>query len=276
MRVLRPRGGVKLLLGGITGLLLLLSLSPVGAVSANLSRSYTASGPIPNGSLVSLSGQVSDRVEPANSDNGSRLLGVVLQSNDSLLAVDPAANKTQVATSGTADVLVSSLGGSIKVGDEIGVSPFSGIGMKASPGSRVIGLAQSEFKQGSQGAADQTVTDKDGKKARISVGYTRVSIAIATDGTLSAEARLNGLQRFAQGLTGHTVSSARVLISLLIAIIALLVLVTLTYAAIYGSIISIGRNPLAKYAVFRTLSSVLGIAFLTAGFAAVSIFFLLK
>lgn len=267
---------MRLLLGGIAGILFLLSLSPVGAVSANLSRSYTAAGSLPNGSLVSLSQQTSDQVELADLDNGSRLIGVILPNKDSLLAVDPGAGKAQVATSGTADALVSTLGGPIKVGDEIGVSPFSGIGMKANPGTRIIGLAQSEFQRGSSGSTEQEVTDKSGKKSRISVGFVRVSIAIATDGSISKDAHQNGLQRFVQGLTGHNVSTTRVLISLTIAIIALLILVTLTYAAIYGSIVSIGRNPLAKYAVFRTLTSVLGIALLTAAFAGASIYFLLR
>jgi len=40
--------------------------------------------------------------------------------------------------------------------------------------------------------------------------------------------------------------------------------------------ISIGRNPLAKYAVFRTLGSVLAMAGLTALIAGLTIFFLLR
>ncbi len=204
------------------------------------------------------------------------MIGVALASNDSLIAVDPQSGKVQVATSGAVDTLVSTLGGPIKVGDEVGVSPFSGIGMKAEPGSRIIGLSQSDFSKDSQGVVQQTVTDKTGKKAQLQVGYVRVSIAIATDGSLSKEARLNGLQRLVQGLTGKTVPTFRVVSSLAIALIALLILITLIYAAIYGSIISIGRNPLAKYAVFRTLGTVAGMAILTAALAAASIFFLLR
>ncbi len=53
----------------------------------------------------------------------------------------------------------------------------------------------------------------------------------------------------------------------------MLALITLIYASIYGSIVSIGRNPLAKYAVFRTLGSVLGLAALTAAISCLIIFF---
>lgn len=264
------------MLAGVTGVFLLLSLTPVGAASSNVSRSYTAAENIPNGSLVSVDAKHSDQIRLANVDNGTRLLGVSLQSKDSLLAVDVTPGKVQVATSGTAQVLVSTLGGPLKVNDEVGVSPFSGIGMKAAPGSRIIGLTQTPFSKDSEGAVEKTVTDKNGKKSTLTIGYARVTISIATDGSLSKEARLNGLQRFVQGLTGRTIPTIRILMSIIIAITALLVLVSVIYSAIYGSIISIGRNPLARYAVFRTLGGIIVIALLIAGVAAASVYFLLR
>lgn len=275
MRVL-PLPGPRLLLGGVASLLVLLSLTPVGAASANISHSYHASGSISNGSIVSLDPQHSDYVQLADTNNGARLLGVALASNDSLLAVNAAAGKIQVASSGTVNALVSTLGGPIGVGDAIGVSPFSGIGMKATAGSHVIGLSQTDFNKDSSDAITRTVTDKSGKSKQLTIGYIQLGIAISTDSRAAKDAQLNGLQQLAQGLTGHNVSTVRVVISLVVAVTALLVLVTLIYASIYGSIISIGRNPLAKYAVFRTLSAVVGMALLTAAIAAITIFFLLR
>ena len=274
MRIL-PRGGVRLLLAGVTGLLILLSLTPVGAASANLSRSYQASESIKNGSLVSIDPKQADYVQLANTSNAERLVGVALASDDSLLAVDAADGKIQVANSGTVDVLVSTLGGTIGVGDEIGVSPFSGVGMKATIGSRVIGLAQTKFDNGSEGAIDQTVTDKNDKTSQVKVGYVRLSIAISTESN-AGSTQLNSLQRVTHDLTGRTVSTLRIILSLVVAATSLLILITLIYAAIYGSIVSIGRNPLAKYAVFRTLTTVIVIALITAVTAGVIIFFLLR
>lgn len=274
MRIL-PRGGVRLLLAGVSGVLILLSLTPVGAASANLSRSYAARENIRNGSLVSIDPEHADYVQLANTANGSRLVGVALASNDSLLAVDAEAGKVQVANSGTVDVLVSTLGGPVGVGDEIGVSPFSGIGMKAAAGSRVIGLAQTKFDKGSDGAVTQTVTDKNGKTSQLTIGYVRLSIAIANESTAGSP-QLNSLQRVTRDITGRTVSTLRIILSLVVAVVSLLILITLIYASIYGSIVSIGRNPLAKYAVFRTLTTVIGIALITAVTAGVTIFFLLR
>ena len=126
--------GLRVLFAGLFTALFLFSLSPVGAASANISKSYKSSDQIPNGSLVSLNNQKTDYVIQSNTKNGSKLLGVAVAADESLLAVNPTDGSVQVATSGTAVALVSDLNGSIKVGDQIGVSPFDGIGMKISGG----------------------------------------------------------------------------------------------------------------------------------------------
>ncbi len=255
---------------------MLLGLTSASATSANISHSYNATTTIENGSIVSLDPDNSDNIEAASTANGSRLLGVAVASDDSLLAIDADVTKVQVATSGTATTLVTTLGGDIKVGDQIAVSPFEGVGMKASPGEHVIGLAQTAFSSSSEGARNQSITSKDGKKTEVALGYVRVSIAVGTAATAGGDEALNGLQRVAKGLTGHTVSTLRVVISIIVATVALIALITLIYASIYGGIISIGRNPLAKYAVFRTMGSVVGMAVLTAVIASMIIFFLLR
>jgi len=253
------------------------SLSPASAASANISHSYSATGGIPNGTIVSLDPQHSGYVELANTSNDTRLLGVALASDQSLLAVDPSSSKTQVAISGTADTLVSTVSGDIKVGDQVSVSPFSGVGMEAEPGNRTIGIAQTAFTNNTDQATTEQVKDKSGKNQAVKVGYIRLTIAIgsktaATGGTAQA----NFLQRVVKSLTGRTISTVRILLSVIVALISLISLITLIYASIYGSIISIGRNPLAQNAVFRTLASVMSMAFLTTAIACVTIYYLLR
>jgi hypothetical protein len=267
---------LKLFLTGLGLTLVVLGLSPAGASSANISHSYQGTGDITNGSLVSLDPNRSNYVEPANTDNGTRLLGVAVNGNDSLLAVDAGPGLVQIATSGSAEALVSTVGGDIQVGDAIGVSPFNGVGMKAVSGERIIGLAQTDFNSGTQGASQQAVTDKNGKQKQLAVGFIKLSIAIGTDSTNGQQADLNGLQRLALSITGHEVSTVRVTVSLVVVLVSLLALITLVYASIYGSIISVGRNPLAKYAVFRTLGSVLGMAALTTLIASLTVYLLLR
>lgn len=254
------------------------ALDRAAAASANVSHSYHAGTAIRGGALVSLESGKQDYVVPADVSNGAQLLGVALAAKDSLLAVDPAngPGSVQIATTGSVPALVSTLNGDIKVGDQVAVSPFKGVGMKALPGSRVIGLAQTAFSANSKGATTEQVKNKAGKTTSVKVGYVQVNIAIGTNASVLSASNLNALQRAVKALTGRTVSPGRVAISLIVAVIALLALVTLIYASIYGSIVSIGRNPLAKYAVFRTLGAVVGLALLTAIISAATIFFLLK
>jgi hypothetical protein len=258
--------------------LITLNLAPAAASSANISHSYKADAQIADGSLVSLDPGRSDYVQLANSGNAARLIGVAVDSNDSLLAVDSSSGTAQIATSGSAAVLVSTVDGDIGLGDPIGVSPFNGVGMKAGPGSEIIGLAQTTLDSHTQGIVDRTVTNKDGKNSQIKVGLVRVNIAIGTIGgpAQTEDEQLSGLQRLAKSITGHKVSTARVLVSLVVAVVSLMALITLIYASIYGSIVSIGRNPLAKYAIFRTLGSVLALAVLTTVVTGLTLFLLLR
>lgn len=263
------------MLAALFGCFLALSLSPASAASANISQAYKTDQALTAGQLVSLDARRPDYVEPAQTANGSRLLGVTVISDDSLLAIEydgTAAGQVQVATSGIVSTMVSDLGGDIRAGDAVAVSPFRGIGMKAPPGSRVIGLARTAF-DGRSPATTQTITDKQGQSTRLRLGSIRLDIQITTK---PPDASSSGLQRLAQSLTGRTVSTNRIIISLVVAVVASIALITLTYASIYSSIISVGRNPLAKYAIFRTLTAVMIMALLTAVVASLTIFFLLR
>src|SRR5580700_1034792 len=186
---------LRLFVTGTIGFLIALGLSPVGASSANISHSYNATSNITDGSLVSLDPVHSGYVQPANNTNGARLLGVAVASNDSLLAVDATQGDIQVATSGTANALVSTIDGDIDVGDRIAVSPFNGIGMKSVPGSYDIGLAQTAFNSNSQNATTEQVTNKSGQQTRIQVGYVRLSIAIGVDNSSGGQSSLDALQK---------------------------------------------------------------------------------
>ena len=165
---------------------------------------------------------------------------------------------------------MSTLNGPIAAGDQIAVSPYGGVGEKAAPGSRVIGLAQAPFGANAQGSRQQSVTDLGGKEHTISVGVTRLSIGIG-NGSLAAGTATNGLQRFAESQIGHSISMVRVVMSLFVAIVGVAVVMTLMYTAIYGAVISIGRNPLAKVSVFKTLYSVLAMALGLAAIATVTV-----
>lgn len=265
------------IIGAACLLLLYVSGGWVAAASlGNVSHGYAASDTLPEGSLVSAIPAKSGAIELASTDNAAQLLGVVVDVDTSLVAVESTKTQAQaqVATNGRARVLVSTLTGSIRAGDQIAVSSIEGVGAKAKPGDHVIGIAQSSFSAASSGATTQSLTDATGQTTQVSVGAVLADIAAGSATTDSAE-RLNGIQKVAKSLSGRTVPTYRILLSLLVAVISFGVLVSLVYGAIYAGIISIGRNPLAKIAVFRTLSAVLLMVLALAALAVAMIIFLL-
>jgi hypothetical protein len=258
----------------------MITISSLGLVSASsttadISHAYHATSEVVVGSLVSLDAQKSNYVELANTNNQARVLGVAVAKNSSLLAFNPADNTVQIAISGTVSALVSTVNGNISVGDQITPSPFNGVGMKATPGAHVIGLAQSTLNPSTQNVTTEQVADKNGNKNQVLVSFVLVSLATGVNTAGNSNA-LGALQRLAQSITGHSVSNLRIALCVVVAVFALLSLMVLIYASIHGSIIAIGRNPLAKFSIFRTLWSTLVLAVLTAGLACLAIFVLLQ
>jgi hypothetical protein len=251
-----------------------LAITTVSAASPDISRSFKTSGAVPNGSLVSEIPSQIGVVQAANTDNSQHLVGIAIASNQSLIEVNPTSSTIQVATDGTVSALVSTVNGPISSGDQIAVSPFNGVGMKAGDSETwIVGQSQSSFNANSPGAYSVKVTNTDGHSEQILVGFVKLSIAIGHGG--GNVSNLNGLQRFFDSLTGHPISTLRIVIALIVTFVSLVSIITLIYTSIYGTIISIGRNPLAKYAVFRTLSSVLGMTLLIAAVSSATIFLLL-
>ncbi len=250
-------------------------VSSAGAATASVSRSYSSASPIEPGNIVSLTTLQSKTVTLANTSNSDNIIGVVVALDDAIIEVDPSETKVQITSSGLANVLVSDVNGDIKIGDKVAVSPFDGLGMKSGTGERIIGLAQSGFDSGSETLTTVDVKDKSGNSKKLRVGRVQINVVIGNDDAAGDE-KLTGLQNFVKSLTGHTVSTFRLLTSLVIGILSLLALLVLVYSAVFGSIISIGRNPLAEGSVFRALRSVLFLAVLVVAVALVFIYLLLR
>jgi len=245
---------------------------------ANISRSFsTTDSSIVPGSLVSAEGNGADTITLANTANSQQLVGVAVPTDQSLLAIDVAANKVQVAVSGATNVLVSTLGGDIKTGDQIAVSPIGGVGMKAGNGMRTVGIAQSDFTSTSAGTATREVADKAGAIKKIYVGLVPVAIVIgyATPQSGAEQGFLGQVGTFASVVAGHSVSTTQSIFSFLVALVAIVALVTLIYGAIHGSLISIGRNPLSRISIYRTLLQIVAMSLLIAVTAIVIVYLIL-
>ncbi len=244
--------------GSLAAALLMIGFS--GNAMASLSQGFATSSTIATGSLVSLDAKVSGSVVAADVTNSSRLFGVAIPPTSASISLSGANNQgqIQVATSGTATVLVSTANGAIKVGDFVAASTIGGVGQKAIGSVRVIGTAQADFDGSGENVAKRTI-DIDGKPTEVSIGQIPIEISVSTytkDDNQSFK-----VPSWAQGLSntlaGKSVDPIRILVAGLVLIIAIISITVLLYSAVRNSIISIGRNPLSKRSVLAGLFQVL-------------------
>lgn len=267
---LRPAYRFKrVILGTIVAALFSMSvLQPAGA-DTPISHGYLTDEKLALGSIVSLKENSTDSIEAATNSNVDNLLGVVVSDEISLLAIKSGeADQVQVATSGTLQVLVSDINGPIQRGDHITASSISGVGMKATGNVRVIGIAQGDL---NATGVETTYTDDSGQQQSVKLGQIPLLVNVAyyfkePDKTVIPSA----LQNLANAVAGRTVNTIPILISLGIFVVMLIVVASIIYSMIRGSIISVGRNPMSQSAVYRNLIqlSALVIIILGIGFAA--------
>lgn len=248
--------------------LLSLALPMIASAEAFISQSYSSNDKLSLGSIVGLQINSTDRVVAAATNNVDSLLGVVINPTNSPLSLyNGQDNQVQVATSGTLQVLVSSINGPISRGDHITASPISGVGMKATGNVRIVGIAQGDL--ATTTGSQQSYTDKEGRKQTVVLGEVPVLVNVSyyfrePDKTIIPSA----LQSVANALAGKPVSTLPIVISAAIFLVTLIVVASIAYSMIRSSIISVGRNPMSQSAVYR---DVIQLSALVIGILAVSV-----
>jgi hypothetical protein len=251
------------------------TLLPGIVAASSLSVGYTTTQQLPSGSLVSPDSQKTGAVVAANSIANNNLLGVAVGSSTVTVTQD---NSTvQVSTDGITYVLVSSINGSIKNGDRVTASPLDGIGMKATDSGKVVGVAQGDLTSSSLNAQTKSVTDVHGAKKDIIIGMVPLTINVAYFQPPESRTVVPKLFRdLSSSISGKQVSMNRLWGSLGIMLITLIIVVVLLYGAVRSSIGAIGRNPLAKSAIQRSMSKVIGLALVILGVCSGVIYLILK
>ncbi len=222
---------------------------------------HRITGAVTEGTLVVSDNASAGFAKPATISSSSDLIGVVVGSEEPLLTVNSGSGQRQVAINGLAYALVSDINGEVKKGDYITASSIAGVGMKSTSESRVLGLAKTDLGSSSN---VQTIQAENVDGATVSTRVGRVLVQINVGyygGPPNANRGIipQALQDFSNTVAGRQVSSTRILISGLLLLVALIISVTLVYSAVGSSIISIGRNPLSKLPVRKSLLQILGL-----------------
>jgi hypothetical protein len=234
-------------------------------------RFATSSTDVANGAIVSLAEADGDSVALATITNRSRLVGVA--SNEASIELGDEASLS-VIVSGAAATLVSDFNGAIKAGDRVTVSPIDGVGMKATESVMVVGTAQADMNVSD--AEERTITSTGGTSKAVKIGTVPL---LVSPGYYESKAGSTGessqLQLFANNLAGHNVSPIRILVSGVVIIILVVAVIVLIYTSLRSSVIAIGRNPLSKDAVYKSLFEVAIAAFGVSAFAVIMVYLIL-
>jgi hypothetical protein len=151
--------------------------------------------------------------------------------------------------------------------------------MKADAGQNVIlGKALTSF-DGSKGVSGTADLATSGGTKQVSIGLVQIDISISHNPlavSVSGPPVPSFLRKSGENIAGKPVSTVRLYVSLAILLITLFMTASLLYGGVRSSMISIGRNPLAKKSILRGLVQVVVLGLIVFVIGLVAIYLLLK
>lgn len=244
----------------IAGLaLLVVFVRSAGVQAQTVTQGYGSDAPIQRATIVALKVDEPSKVEPVNLDNQDKLQGVVVGQNDAPFTISAEDEKVFVATTGRFETLVSDENGPILPGDFIAVSRVAGIGMKASElEPYIVGKAINGF-DGQEAVLSTTSVRFGDEDRQVTIGRVQVDVGVGGNPLLKpTKANLPGfLERLAENIADKPVSPTRIYMGMGIFFAAAIISGTLLYSGVRSGIISVGRNPLSKKSITRSLMQII-------------------
>ena len=162
-------------------LLSIILLNITGVLSAqSVTQGYNTSKTLQRGMIVGLTEDNGTMVEAISVDELSRMMGIVVDANDSPITLSGETEKVFVATIGRYDVLVSDQNGAINPGDYVTASSLEGIGMLATfQESDILGRAITGFNGADSVVTTDTLTDSDNATRSVNIGRIQMDIAVS-------------------------------------------------------------------------------------------------
>lgn len=236
--------------------LAVLSLVAMTSSANAISQGFFAEEDLASGTLVALKESGTQTVVVPAELEYNNIAGVIVNKNDTTVALSDDESQVQVTTNGIANLYVTDLYGDIKVGDPIGISPIRGVGAKAISNGKIVGVAQTNF-DADQVERTVSVQKDNGESVEVKVGSVLVAVQIGYY-AVSAEdgQKATGLQQLGSSLAGKQVSAVKVFIALIIAVTGTIAAAVILYAGVKSGFTAVGRNPLARLSIFRGLKRI--------------------
>ena len=252
----------------------------VFAKAQTLTQGYQSNAFIQRGMIIILDKDNPNFVQPATQKLAEKLQGVVVNPNDSTVLLGSDNEKVYVASGGRFKTLVSDQNGPIAVGDYITVSAVDGIGMKATADDPVVlGKAIEPFDPTN---ADQIrsvvdVRQSNGQSSKIRLSLVTVDISIGKNPAQRVGNSVPGfLLNAGEAVAEKPVSMARIYTSIAILVTTSFIACAMTYSSVRGTIVAIGRNPLGKKIILRSMFKIILLAFIIFISGLISVYLLLK
>ncbi len=248
-------------IAALFGLFFLIAFSLTSPLSAqSVTQGYSADKVLQRGTVVSLDQADTSKVVAATRLNQATLHGLVVASNDSSFTLSNESEKTFVATIGRFEGLVSTEAGTIQPGDFLTISNISGIAMKAGEfDPYTLGKAIEGFDGTANSVSSTELKDSLGNTEKVSIGRVLVDISIGSNPLLRpVESTLpQFLEKAAESIADKEVSATRVYLGIFILLSSASIAGSLLYSGTKSSVISIGRNPLSKKSITKSLMQII-------------------
>ena len=247
------------------------------ANTSGVTQSYNADPSVETGMVVQLKPKDPTTVIPLPNNDIKDMLGIVIPQSNATIVLTPQTISHQqvlVATSGHYNVLVSNQNGPIKIGDYITISAIAGVGMKADEiENEVLGKAAANFSGSSNVIGSVALKSTLGKTTNVSIGSIAVDINIAHNPLFQKTADYvpSFLAKAAVSIANHPVTAAKIYLSMAILSITAIVTGNMLYSGVRSGMIAVGRNPLSKKSIIRSLveTVIAGLIIFVAGVFAV-------
>ncbi|HXR49557.1 MAG TPA: hypothetical protein VN778_00830, partial [Verrucomicrobiae bacterium] len=243
-----------------------------------VTQSYNAdTSVVQTGMLVELKPKDPTTVVPLPDSDIKHMLGVVVPQNNAAIVLTPQNVTTQqvlVATTGHYNVLATNQNVPIKVGDYLTISALDGVAMKASEAqSEVIGKAAGNFSGTANVIGQISLKDTLGHTSQVALGRIPLDITIAQNplAAKSSDYVPSFLSKAAITVASKPVSAARIYLSMVLLFITAVFTGNMLYSGIRSGMIAVGRNPLSKKSIMRSLieTVIAGLIIFVAGVFAV-------
>lgn len=246
-------------------------------ISGEVTQTYNAEPSVQIGMVVKLKEKGGNTVTPVNSEKAEDILGVVIPAdNAKIVLISESAKQKQVlvANSGPMSVLVSNQNGPVKSGDYLAVSAVAGVAMKADDTQKfVIGRAMSDFNGTSGIIGSLKLKDTVGKESNVSIGRVKIDLNIASNPLYQKSASFVPAfaAKAAASIADKPVSVARIYLGMAVLAVTACITSIVMYSGIRSGMIAVGRNPLSKKSIMRSLfqTVIAGLIIFLAGIFAV-------